>query len=299
MSRSRLGPELAVAGCATFWGSLGLVIREIDLSAVTLVTYRVGIASVFLAGWLLLRPDAVGRRWVVFHPWRTLAQGVVLAAHWVLFFAALQRAPVGLVTLLVYLSPVLVAVASPVVLGEAVSRRVMGAIGLSLVGLVLLLGPGTDGVELTGIVYALLAAVLLAVLILNAKVLSPLYGGLRLSLAQVTIATVVLLPIAIAGDGQVPVREDLGWVLLLGVVYTGVGLVIYLGALGKIPAVHTSVLSYLEPLSAAVLGALVLDEALGLGTVVGGLLVIAGGLVVLGEPGDEDAVVSPEAAVRR
>jgi drug/metabolite transporter (DMT)-like permease len=288
-----------VAGCATFWGSLGLVIREIDLSAVTLVTYRVGIATVFLAAWLLLRPDAVGRRWVVFHPWRTLAQGVVLAAHWVLFFAALQRAPVGLVTLLVYLSPVLVAAASPAVLGEAVSRRVLGAIGLSLLGLVLLLGPGTEGVELTGIVYAVLAAVLLAGLILNARVLSPLYGGLRLSLAQVAVATVVLLPVAIAGDGQVPVREDLGWVLLLGVVYTGIGLVIYLGALGKIPAVHTSVLSYLEPLSASVLGALVLNEHQGVGTVVGGLLVIAGGLLVLREPGDEDAVASPEAAVRR
>jgi drug/metabolite transporter (DMT)-like permease len=288
-----------VAGCATFWGSLGLVIREIDLSAVTLVTYRVGIATVFLAGWLLLRPDAVGRRWVVFHPWRTLAQGVVLAAHWVLFFAALQRAPVGLVTLLVYLSPVLVAALSPVVLGEAVSRRVLGAIGLSLIGLVLLLGPGTEGVEVTGVVYALLAAVLLAVLILNAKVLSPRYGGLRLSLAQVAVATVVLLPFSILGDGRWPVREDLGWVLLLGVVYTGIGLVIYLGALGKIPAVHTSVLSYLEPLSAAVLGALVLDEQLGVGTVVGGLLVIAGGLLVLGEPGDEDAVVSTEDVVCR
>jgi drug/metabolite transporter (DMT)-like permease len=299
VSRSRVGPELAVAGCATFWGSLGLVIREIDLSAVTLVTYRVGIATVFLGGWLLVRPDAEGRRIVVHHPWRTLAPGVVLAAHWVLFFAALQRAPVGLVTLLVYLSPALVAVASPVVLGEAVSRRVLGAIGLALVGLVLLLGPGTQGVELTGVVYALLAAVLLAALILNAKVLSPLYGGLRLSLAQVAIATVVLLPISILGDGQWPVREDLGWVLLLGVVYTGVGLVIYLGALGRIPAVHTSVLSYLEPLSAAVLGWLVLDEPLGVGTVVGGLLVVAGGLVVLGEPGDEEAVVSPEAAVRR
>jgi drug/metabolite transporter (DMT)-like permease len=59
------------------------------------------------------------------------------------------------------------------------------------------------------------------------------------------------------------------------------------------------VLSYLEPLSAAVLGWLVLDEPLGVGTVVGGLLVVAGGLVVLGEPGDEEAVVSPEAAVRR
>jgi drug/metabolite transporter (DMT)-like permease len=187
-------------------------------------------------------------------------------------------------------------VASPVVLGEPVSRRVVGALGLALAGSVLLLGPGTDGVEPVGVVYAVLAAVLLAALVLNAKVLSPVYGGLRLSLAQVTVATVVLVPVAVLGDGEWPATGDLGWVLLLGVVYTGLALVIYLGALGRIPAVHTSVLSYLEPLSAAVLGWAVLDESLGLGTVVGGLLVIAGGLVILGEPGADDVVVSPEAA---
>ena len=295
----RLGPELQVAACAAFWGSLGLVVREIDLSAVTLVTFRVAIAALAIGLWLLIRPDAVGRRFVVHHPWRTVAQGVILAAHWVLFFAALQRAPVGLVTLLVYISPVLVAAASPVVLGEPVSRRVMGAVGLGLIGSVLLLGPGTDGVEVSGVVCAVLAAILLAALVLNAKVLSPVYGGLRLSLAQVTVATMVLVPVAVLGDGEWPAGGDVGWVLLLGVVYTAVGLVIYLGALGKIPAVHTSVLSYLEPLSASVLGWLVLDETLSVGTVLGGLLVIAGGLVVLGEPGDERVVVSPEAAVGR
>jgi len=294
--RSRLGPELSVAGCAAFWGSLGLVIREIDLSAVTLVTFRVAIATVAIAAWLLLRPDATGRRFVVHHPARTVAQGVMLAVHWVLFFAAIQRAPIGLVTLLVYLSPVLVAAASPIVLSEPVSRRVVLALGLALVGSVLLLGPGTDGVEVVGVVDAVLAAVLLAALVLNAKVLSPVYGGLRLSLAQVAIASVVLAPVAVLGDGAWPQGGDVGWVLLLGVVYTGLALVVYLGALGRIPAVHTSVLSYLEPLSAAVLGWVVLDEGLGVGTVVGGLLVIAGGLLVLRDAEHDQLVVSPEAA---
>jgi probable blue pigment (indigoidine) exporter len=196
----------------------------------------------------------------------------------------------------VYLSPVLVAAAAPVLLDEPLTRRVVLAVGLGLVGSLLLLGPGTEGVEVSGVVYAVLAAVLLAALVLNAKVLSPAYGGLRLTLAQTTIATVVLVPVAVVGDGSWPRSEDVAWVVLLGVVYTAVALVIYLGALGRIPAVHTSVLSYLEPLSAAVLGWVVLDETFGVGTVVGALLVIAGGLVVLGAPGAEEVVASPEAA---
>ena len=83
---------------------------------------------------------------------------------------------------------------------------------------------------------------------------------------------------------------------MLGLVHTACCLAVYLGAMGHVPAVHVSVLSYLEPLSAALLGWLVLDEALGLGTVIGGALVVAGGLLVLGAPGAEEPVVPPEAA---
>ena len=206
--RTRLGPELQVAGCAAFWGSIGLVVREIDLSALTIVTYRVAIASITLGLWLLLRPDEVGRRFVVHRPGRTLLQGVTLAVHWVLFFAALQRAPVGLVTLIVFLAPVLMAAVAPFTLGEHLTRRTGAALGLALVGTILLVGLGAEGVEVAGLVYALLAAVLLAVLLVNAKVLSPLYGGRRLALAQVTIASVVLVPVAVAGDGAWPTRAD-------------------------------------------------------------------------------------------
>ncbi len=293
--RARLGPELTVAGIAAFWGSIGLVVREIDLSAVTIVTFRVAIAAVALGAWLVLRPDGHGRRIVVYRPARTVVQGITLAVHWVLFFAALQRAPVGLVTLLVYVAPVLVAAVAPFTLGEHLTRRVVVALALGLGGSALLLGPGTEDVEATGVVYALLAAVLMAALLVNAKVLSPLYGGRRLALAQVSIATVVLVPAAVLGDGSWPTAEDAGWVLVLGLVYTAAALAVFLGAMGQIPAVHTGVLAYLEPASAAVLGWLVLNETFGVGTVLGGLLVVAGGLLVLAEPGADEVAVSPEA----
>ncbi len=294
-SRSRLGSELEIAGIAAFWGSIGLVVREVDLPTVEIVTFRVAIASLGIGAFLFLRPDGRGWSLLAHRPLRTVVQGVMLAVHWVLFFAALQRAPLGTVVLIVYLAPVLVAVVAPATLGEHLTRRVGFALVLALVGSVLLLGPGAEGVEATGLIYALLAAVLLAALILNAKVLSPVYGGLRLALAQCTVATVVLLPLSFAGSGSWPTWSDLGWLLLLGLVHTALALALYLGALGRIPAVHAGVLSYLEPLSAAVLGWLVLDEAIDAGTVLGGLLVVIGGLLVLGEPGVEDASVSPEA----
>ena len=221
--RERLGPELQVAGVAAFWGSIGLVVREIDLPALTIVAYRVAIASVALVLWLVLAPDAVGRRFVVHRPGRTLLQGVVLAVHWVLFFAALQRAPVGLVTLIVFLAPVLMAAVAPYTLGEHLTRRVAAALGLALLGTILLVGLGAEDAEPVGILYAVLAAVLLAVLFINAKVLSPLYGGRRLALAQVTVAAAVLVPVALVGGDVRPTEHDLIWLLVLGLVHTALG----------------------------------------------------------------------------
>ncbi len=293
--RDRLGPELQVAGVAAFWGSIGLVVREIDLPAVSIVAYRVAIAAVALALWLVLRPDPLGRRIVVHRPGRTVLQGLTLAVHWVFFFAALQRAPVGLVTLIVFLAPVLMAAVVPYTLGEHLTRRVAAALGLAVVGTVLLVGLGAEDAEPAGILYAVLAAVLLAVLFINAKVLSPLYGGRRLALAQVSLAAVVLVPIALVGGQARPTAHDLVWLLVLGLVHTALALAVFLGALGRIPALHTGVLAYLEPASATFLGWLVLDEVLGPGTLVGGVLVVAGGLLVLGAPGVDESTVTPEA----
>jgi len=292
----RLGPELQIAGTAAFWGSIGLVVRQIDLPAVVIVTFRVGIAAVGLAAFLAVRPDGRGRHLLLAHPARTLAQGAILAVHWVLFFAALQRAPVGTVVLVVFVSPVLVAALAPFVLHEAFTRRVGLALVLALGGSVLVLGPGADGVETIGLVYALLAALLLAALVLNAKVLTPVYGGLRLTLAQCTVAAVILVPFALLTGDPVPLRADVGWLVLLGLVHTALALVVYLSAFPRVPATHISVLSYLEPVSAAILGWLVLDETMTAGTIVGGLLVIAAGILVVAEAGEDELGATPEAA---
>jgi drug/metabolite transporter (DMT)-like permease len=294
-SRAQLAPELEVAGIAAFWGSIGLVVREIDLPAVAMVMFRVGIASAGIAAFLLLRPDGRGWNLLPHRPLRTVVQGVVLAAHWALFFAAIQRAPLGTVVLIVYLAPLIIALVAPMVLGERLTRRVGLALVLALIGTALLVGPGSEGGEVTGLVEALLAAVLLAALFINAKVLAPEYGGLRLALAQCAVATVVLLPFALGSDASWPSWSDLGWLLVLGLVQTALALALYFRALEHVPAIHAGVLSYLEPMSATLLGWLVLDEAIDAGTVVGGALVVIGGLLVVGEAG-VDEPVSPESA---
>lgn len=285
----RVRPELAVAGVAAVWGSIGVIVREIPEPATVIVFARVAIAAAGLGVWMSLRPGGTAWTGLFTHrPARTVSQGVILAAHWVALFAAFQRAPVGTVVLITYVAPVLVAMTAPRLLGERVSSRVLVALAVAAVGAVLVLGPGTEDAEGVGVLLAAIAAVLLAVLVINAKILSRQLDGVRLAFVQVSVATVTLVPVvALAGRGW-PSPASIGWLLLLGLVHTAAALVVYFWALARMPATSASVLTYLEPAAGVVFAWWLLGEQPSAATLTGGgLIVVAGLLVVLtsDEPG--------------
>ena len=287
---------------AVIWGSIGLIVREVDQPAVVIVWYRVVIASLALAavrGWRARR-EARWRDATAPHPRsapmfavrgvRLALQGVVLAAHWVLLFAALRRAPIGTVVLLTYTAPLLVAAVAPTMLREAVRVRTLVALACGFGGTALVLQPSADG-SLVGPLYALGAAVLLAVLILNAKLLSEDYDGLTMTLAEVAVAAVVLTPPALVAADRLPSATELGWLVVLGLVHTAATLTVYLSCIARLRATHISILGYLEPASAALLGWWVLDETMSGVALLGAVGIVVGGLLV-GTDSEDDAAVT-------
>lgn len=294
----RLRPELAVAGVAAFWGSIGLIVREVPEPATVIVFARVAIASMGLGLWMRYRrPRKRDEPGLFAHqPVRSGLQGVILAGHWVALFAAFQRAPVGTVLLVTYVAPVLVALVAPRLLGERAQPAVLAALGLAVLGSLLVLGPGASGAPATGIVLALIAAALLAVLIVNAKMLSKFHDGVRLAFLQVTVAMATLLPVvAIDNDGW-PSAASLGWLLVLGLVHTAAALVIYFQALAQMPATSAGVLAYLEPAAGVLFAWWVLSEQPSPATVAGGLLIMVAGLLVVRAGGDAGPTVTAAVA---
>src|SRR3954453_18445168 len=270
-----------VAGVAVLWGSVGVVIRHIDLPAVALVTGRIWIAAPALA--LFLRRRRVALPWV----WRPsrllLVNGVILAAHWVCFVAALQRAPIGTVLLITYLAPVGISALAPATLGEVVPIRTKAALAVAVAGIALIAAPAVGGGETAGVVLALLTGILYVPLALLNKSLSGTHGGVQLALWQLLVAGVALVPFALAADWGSP---DAGWLwlLVLGVVYTAFAFATYLHALERLAATRAAVLLYLEPASAVVFGWLLLDETPSICMLFGGALVVVAGLLVARTP---------------
>jgi drug/metabolite transporter (DMT)-like permease len=267
-----------IALLAVFVGSMGVVVRQVDAPAVVLVWARALFAIPPLA-WFVARQRRVASR--VRPPTRLLLlNGVVLSLHWTALIAAFQRAPIGTVLLITYLSPVGIAALAPKVLGEHVPLRSMLALALSVVGVAAIAIPSIDSSSAAGVALAVITAVIYVALALLNKRLVDDIGGAALALWQVVIASVALLPFAALTGWGSPGWSWL-WLPVLGAVYTAGFFGAYLTALQYVDASRAAILLYLEPASAVLFGWLLLSERPSLLTVVGGLLIVAGGLLVV------------------
>jgi drug/metabolite transporter (DMT)-like permease len=99
------------------------------------------------------------------------------------------------------------------------------------------------------------------------------------------VASAVLLPVALAVDRpfdlQPSVKVALAWAAL-GVVSSGLAYVIFFWLIQRLEALQVSLIAYLIPLVAVIMGWLVLDERLGANSFGGLALIVLGVFVVQG-----------------
>jgi drug/metabolite transporter (DMT)-like permease len=169
-------------------------------------------------------------------------------------------------------------------------RRLIGLV-LGLAGALMILGiwrsPG--GSSLSGQLMCLAAAACYGVSIpYTRKFLSPRpESGLAMSAAQLIVASVVLAVVAPLVSGGVPHPAQLSWqvvasILTLGVVGTGIAFVIHLRNIRLIGASAASMVTYIIPVFATLIGALVLGEQIAWYQPIGAAIVLLGVAVAQG-----------------
>lgn len=279
MSRHTLG-SLLIAACALSWGLIGIVVREIDLAPMPIVCFRVIVSAATVALMLV-----VARRFDLMRrpPARVLWLGVLLAAHWSLYFGAIKETSVASAVLITYAAPIFMAMLAPALIREHVPALSIGALGVSMGGIAAISlsgGEGDEAVRALGVVLALLAAITYALLIVLLKRWAADVHPMTVVLYQELTGAVVLAPSLAFASYEGLSGADVGYLLALGSVLTGMTGVVYVAALRWVPATTAGILAYMEPVSAAVLAALLLDERLTAAVVVGGAAIVAAGVAV-------------------
>ena len=282
------------ASMCVLWGIPYLLIKVAveDVSPAMLVLARTGIAS------LLLLPIAAARnelRQLLPH-WRPLLAfaGIEIALPWVLLGSAETRISSSLTALLIAAVPLVgTGIALVTVPRERLTLDRGAGLVLGMAGVASIVGLGIEGASPVAIVQVLLVAVCYAVgpAILQRWLAElPPLGVIAASLG---VSALVYLPItALAGPGSAPSFDALASIVVLAVLCTAIAFLVFFALITEIGPVRATVITYVNPAVAAVLGVVVLDEAFTVGMMVGFVLVLAGSILAT-RPGKTREVGTP------
>ena len=282
----RVGPAsgpLLIAAAAVLWGTTGTA-QELGPAASSPET--VGAVRLAVGGAALVVVAVALGRWRPTGPgWRlaALATAAGVALYQLTFFAAVSRTGVALGTVVAIGSaPILAAILGRIVEGERMTRPWVGATGLALLGVALIAGaPGeADGV---GIILALGAGASYAIYATGSKRMLRSFPPLGAMAIGFGGGAVLLTPLLIGGDTSwLGDRGAWPMVLWLGIATVGVAYVLFGYGLARTNVGTAAAISLAEPLTAALLGVVLLAERpsalgwLGMAAVFAGLGLLAG-----------------------
>jgi drug/metabolite transporter (DMT)-like permease len=207
--------------------------------------------------------------------------GIAMGTSWMFLYEAYQQIGVGISTLLYYCGPVIVMLLSPIIFKERLTAPKVAGFMIVLVGIFLVNGnAAANGRNTWGLFCGAMSAVMYFFMVtLNKQ--SKAITGMANAVIQLTVS---FLAVAVfVGFKQhfiihVP-AADWPWILLLGLVNTGVGCYLYFSPLSKLPVQTVAVCGYLEPLSAVVFAALLLGEEMTAAKITGAVCIIGGALL--------------------
>lgn len=217
---------------------------------------RIGFSALIL--FAAVRPDL---RRLTLSQWKAvIPYGIVLGAMNLLFYCALERIPLGLAVTLEFVGPLGLALMG--------ARRALDFLWVLLAGFgIALIAPWNgEGIDLLGLIFALLAGVCWAIyILLSQKAGVQLPGQLAVTVGMM-FAALAVLPVGIA-EGNLPAMTP--YLLLLSITLAVFSSVLpfslEMQALRSLPSRTFSILMSLEPAAAALAGWLLIGEHLEFG----------------------------------
>jgi drug/metabolite transporter (DMT)-like permease len=296
--RTLLVGSVTVIAAATGFGLLGPVARfayEAGLGPMSFVAWRAAFGVVVVAAYAAWR---IRRGKALVLPWRLprgqrFALGVAalmaLLLNMAMFFA-FERITIALALLGFYTYPALIAVVAAARGHERLDTVRVGALTLSLAGMILVVVGGLDAgsgirLDILGIGLALFAALSQTIFVTVSRAgypAMPTEQAMSWILAGSVVASLIL--VAATGDTGLaqPLRSSTAlWLTAVGgVLAAGIPSVLFLTGIRTIGGTRTGILMLIEPVVGVILAAALLAEALHPIQAIGGLAILGAALIV-------------------
>lgn len=261
------------------FGSIGIFVKNINLSSSEIALFRgiIGCITLIIAG-LLIR-KVVRFRTTKKNLILLCTSGGALGFNWMFLFEAYRHTTISNATISYYFAPIFVMILAPFILKEKMTWFKAGSIVAAIIGIFLIVGTengGSGSNHFIGIMFGLIAAAFYASVMLMNKFIKNLSDH-ETTVGQLGMASLVILPYVLFTEGINIFNLDGQSILLMlfvGIIHTGLAYMLYFSALKQLDGQTIALYSYIDPIFAIVLSALILSEAFTLVQALGGLLIL-------------------------
>jgi len=275
---------VAIALAATVWSTMGIFGKlafEYGIDPVTLIALRLVFSfTALLVPLLIFKRELIRIRkedilWFLF-------LGIFLTAlQRIAYFYSVDLTSPTIATLLVYLYPVYVTIYASLKIKEKVTPLTLAALILSLLGIALVVkvyDVDYASANAVGILCGLLSGIGFATYFILTKRLRGSYTNWTLILFGDGIGAAVLSPVILISWAEITNYPFRLWLLIAAIAIFSslVGYLLYSYGLKYVEASKGSILSTMEPLSVALLSAIVLHERLELAQMAGMFISLSG-----------------------
>jgi len=272
---------LVFAAMCIIWGIPYFLIRIAvgEISPVVLVFGRTAIGALILMPIVITRGGlrGIGMRWI---PLLAFAAAEI-GGPWFFLSSAEQQISSSLAGLLISFVPLVGILIAPLFGNrEAIGPLGLGGLALGLVGVAAIVGLDFHASSSTALIQMGLVAIGYAV---GPAILSRYLNGVpAVSVIGVSLAAcaVVYAPLAaMQWPREMPGGAVIVSVMVLGVVCTAIAFLLFFALIASIGPVRATVITYINPAIAALVGVAILHETFTVGMGVGFALVLAGSVL--------------------
>ena len=274
--------KLELIASMFIFGTIGIFVRHIPLPSSMIALVRGFVGAFFVLLFVYLKKSKLDKAAIKKNFIMLALSGAFIGINWILLFESYNDTTVATATLCYYMQPIFVILASPFLLKEKLTVKKAVCVAVALLGMVFVSGVLESGIpalsEAKGILYGLGAACFYATVVLMNKKITDI-NAYDKTIMQLGMGAMVLSPYVMLtqnfGEAATSMTPSL-WVLLLfvGLVHTGVAYALYFDAMKDLKAQTIAIFSYIDPIVAILLSALLLKENMGLYGVVGAILVL-------------------------
>lgn len=275
MKKYKLGLIIAML----IWGSIGIFVRNINFSSSQIALVRAILGSIFLVVFSIASKENLSKEKIKSNLLILIGGGICLVFNWILLFQAYNYTTISTATICYYLAPIIVMFLSPFLLKEKLTPVKVSCIVAAMIGMLCIVGidkSSANGNNIVGILYGLGAACLYASVVILNKFLKNI-SGRDSSVVQLSVATIFLIPYVFFTEkiNLVGVStQSIILLLVVGIVHTGIAYLIYFTVIQKLESQTVAIYSYVDPISAIIMSAIILRESMSLLQILGGILIL-------------------------